>query len=128
MRTGDGFLCVYSITLQPSFEEASALHSHILRVKDSENVPFVLVGNKSDLEDEREVSYEKGAQLAKDLNCPFLETSAKTKTNVVEAFETLVREIKRFRDQPTGKATATSATNSKDTTEKPKKRRGCTLL
>lgn len=42
MRTGDGFLCVYSITLQASFDEARSLHDHILRVKDSDRVPFVL--------------------------------------------------------------------------------------
>src|SRR4051812_6389634 len=42
MRTGDGFLCVYSITLQASFDEAVSLHDHILRVKDSDSVPFVL--------------------------------------------------------------------------------------
>ncbi len=60
MRTGDGFLCVYSITLQASFDEALSLHEHILRVKDSDEVPFVLVGNKCDLEPDREISTEKG--------------------------------------------------------------------
>lgn len=60
MRTGDGFLCVYSVTLQASFDEAVNLHEHILRVKDAEEVPFVLVGNKCDLEDAREVKTEKG--------------------------------------------------------------------
>lgn len=60
MRTGDGFLCVYSITLQASFDEAISLHEHILRVKDSDEVPFVLVGNKCDLEPDREISTDKG--------------------------------------------------------------------
>ncbi len=70
MRTGDGFLCVYSITLQASFDEALSLHEHILRVKDSDEVPFVLVGNKCDLEPDREISTEKGKipiQFAKHL-------------------------------------------------------------
>lgn len=102
MRTGDGFLCVYSITLQSSFEEAGSLHDHILRVKDSEEVPFVLVGNKCDLEEDREISYDKGQMLAKELKCPFLEASAKTRHNVVEAFETLVKEIKAFKNRTSG--------------------------
>ncbi len=46
MRTGDGFLCVYSITYAASFQEVQALHDHILRVKDTDAVPFVLAGNK----------------------------------------------------------------------------------
>jgi len=75
MRTGDGFLCVYSITLQASFDEAVSLHDHILRVKDSDSVPFVLVGNKCDLEEDREIPFDKGQNLAKELKCPFLEGS-----------------------------------------------------
>lgn len=102
MRTGDGFLCVYSITLQTSFDEAVSLHDHILRVKDSDEVPFVLVGNKCDLEEDREIPYDKGFSLSKELKCPFLEASAKTRHNVVEAFETLVKEIKMFRKQQSG--------------------------
>jgi len=79
MRTGDGFICVYSITQQNSFDEAVQLHEHILRVKDEDRVPFVLVGNKCDLEEEREVTYEKGQTFANELKCPFLEASAKTR-------------------------------------------------
>ena len=99
MRTGDGFLCVYSITYAVSFNEVRSLHDHILRVKDAEKVPFVLVGNKCDLESEREVPKEKGVELAKELNCQFMESSARTKVNVSEAFHELVREIKRWRKE-----------------------------
>jgi GTPase KRas protein len=125
MRTGDGFLCVYSITLQASFDEAMNLHEHILRVKDAETVPFVLVGNKCDLEEDREVPTDKGQQLATDLKCPFLEASAKTRTNVVESFEALVREIKKARGKTEVKPAAAD-----DVPEKKKKARrgGCALL
>lgn len=129
MRTGDGFLCVYGITLQASFDEASSLHDHILRVKDSDEVPFVLVGNKCDLEEDREISYEKGQQLAKELKCPFLEASAKTRHNVVEAFETLVHEIKRFRNQASGTdAPAEDPAKEKKAQKTAKRRGGCNLL
>lgn len=125
MRTGDGFLCVYSITLQTSFDEAVSLHDHILRVKDSDEVPFVLVGNKCDLEEDREISYDKGSSLSKELKCPFLEASAKTRHNVVEAFETLVKEIKMFRKHQAG----TDEEKEDNTGGKQKtRRRVCNLL
>jgi len=97
MRSGDGFLCVYSVTYTLSFKEVTALHDHILRVKDCDKVPFVLVGNKSDLADQREVTTEQGKKLAATLGCKILESSAKTRVNVVEVFHELVREIKRMR-------------------------------
>eukprot|EP01121_Diplochlamys_sp_Union-15-3_P022269 TRINITY_DN941_c0_g1_i2.p1 TRINITY_DN941_c0_g1~~TRINITY_DN941_c0_g1_i2.p1 ORF type:complete len:210 (+),score=41.63 TRINITY_DN941_c0_g1_i2:57-632(+) len=93
MKIGHGFICVYSITMKSSFEEVINLHEHMLRVKDADSVPFVLVGNKCDLEDDREVTTAEGNQLAERLNVKFIETSAKTRTNVVEAFELLVRTI-----------------------------------
>ena len=56
MRSGQGFLCVYSITNRGSFEEISSFREQILRVKDADRVPMVIVGNKADLEAERQVS------------------------------------------------------------------------
>ena len=91
MRTGEGFLLVYSVTSRTSFEELMTFYQQIQRVKDADYVPVVVVGNKSDLEDERQVSYEEGMYLAKQMNAPFLETSAKQAINVDEAFYTLVR-------------------------------------
>jgi len=97
MRTGDGFLCVYSITLSNSFHEVATFHEHILQVKDLDRVPFVLVGNKCDQEPDRQVPRQQGEELAKKLSCKFMESSAKTKVNVHEAFHALVREIKEFK-------------------------------
>jgi GTPase SAR1 family protein len=56
MRTGEGFLCVYSITSRNSFEEISTFHQQILRVKDKDYFPIIIVANKCDLENERQVS------------------------------------------------------------------------
>lgn len=47
MRTGQGFYCVYDITSRTSFDEIASLHDMILRVKDADNVPMVLVGNSN---------------------------------------------------------------------------------
>lgn len=56
MRTGEGFLLVYSITSRLSFEEIAPFYHQILRVQDRQSYPMILVGNKQDLELERQVS------------------------------------------------------------------------
>lgn len=55
-RSGEGFLLVYSITSRNSFEEISTFYQQILRVKDKDFFPIILVANKCDLESERQVS------------------------------------------------------------------------
>ncbi|XP_024082042.1 ras-like protein 3 isoform X2 [Cimex lectularius] len=62
---------------------------------DTDDVPMVLVGNKCDLEDERVVGKEQGANLARQFNCAFMETSAKAKINVIDIFYDLVRQINK---------------------------------
>lgn len=56
MRSGEGFLLVYSITSRNSFEEIATFYQQILRVKDKDYFPVVIVANKSDLDAERQVS------------------------------------------------------------------------
>jgi len=85
-------------------------------VKEQDSVPFVLVGNKCDLENEREVSRERGEELAKQIGCKFMEASAKTATNATEAFYELVREIRRYKEKQEKMA------------PKKEKKKGCSLL
>ncbi|KAH3765386.1 Ras GTPase [Pelomyxa schiedti] len=94
MRTGQGFLVVYSITSRSSFEEIVSMREQVLRVKDIDRVPMVLVANKNDLEAERRVATGEGAELARSWGIPFLETSAKTRLNVDAAFAQIVREVR----------------------------------
>jgi GTPase KRas protein len=113
MRTGEGFLLVYSITSRNSFEEISTFHQQILRVKDKDSFPVIVVANKCDLEYERQVGMNgtppclppggglitfpsEGRDLAKHFGCRFIETSAKQRINVDEAFSNLVREIRKY--------------------------------
>jgi len=63
MRTGEGFLLVYSITSRSSFEEISTFQQQILRVKDRDYYPMVVVANKCDLEHERQVSTQGMSKL-----------------------------------------------------------------
>ena len=101
MRTGDGFICVYAVTLEQTFEAVKRFREHIVRVKDTDakNVPFVIAGNKADLEDQRVISKEKGEALATEMNVKHFETSAKTKLNVAEIFTQVAREIVALREK-----------------------------
>lgn len=104
MRTGEGFLLVYSITSRNSFEEISTFYQQILRVKDMDQFPVIIVANKCDLEYERQVGMNEGRDLAKHFGCKFIETSAKQRINVDEAFTNLVREIRKYnKEQQTGR-------------------------
>jgi len=91
-RQGNGFLFVYSITSMESFEAIKKIHKRVLAAKDKEKVACVLMGNKLDLESAREVSREKGEELAQQLGCLFFECSAKNRINVNEGFEGLITE------------------------------------
>jgi GTPase SAR1 family protein len=63
MLDGEGFLLVYSITERDSFKMIEAYHQQILRVKDTQAVPIIVVGNKSDLESERRVEMVGASHL-----------------------------------------------------------------
>ncbi|KAE8581636.1 hypothetical protein XENTR_v10024864 [Xenopus tropicalis] len=96
MRTGDGFLIVYSVTDKASFEHVDRFHQLILRVKDRESFPMILVANKVDLIHLRKVSSEQGKEMATKHNIPYIETSAKDPPqNVDKAFHELVRVIRQ---------------------------------
>ncbi|KAG6868067.1 hypothetical protein C0993_007854, partial [Termitomyces sp. T159_Od127] len=111
MRTGEGFLLVYSITSRNSFEEISTFHQQILRVKDQDSFPVIVVANKCDLEYERQVGMNEGRDLAKHFGCKFIETSAKQRINVDEAFSNLVREIRKYnKELQTGRPAPMGAT------------------
>ncbi|GAM19627.1 hypothetical protein SAMD00019534_028020 [Acytostelium subglobosum LB1] len=96
MKNGQGFVLVYSIISNSTFGELPDLREQILRVKDCEDVPMVLVGNKCDLGDQRQVATEQGEELARKFGgCIFLEASAKNKINVEQIFYDLIRQINR---------------------------------
>jgi Ras-related protein Rab-1A len=59
----------------------------------TENVNKLLIGNKCDLEEDRQVSYDEGMELAKNYDVPFLEVSAKNSTNIDQCFTLMATEI-----------------------------------
>ncbi|WAQ94162.1 RASM-like protein, partial [Mya arenaria] len=64
MRKGDGFMLVYSVTDPSSYENIANFHGQILRVKDKDQYPMLLVANKVDLVRQRKVSEVQGRSLA----------------------------------------------------------------
>ncbi|XP_057578454.1 ras-related protein R-Ras2-like [Hippopotamus amphibius kiboko] len=109
VRTGKGFLLVFAVTDRSSFEEIYKFQRQIIRVKDHDEFPMILIGNKADLDHQRQVTGE-GHQLARQLKVTYMEASAKIRMNVHQAFHELVRVIRRFQKQecppspePTGK-------------------------
>jgi Ras-related protein Rap-1B len=96
MRTGHGFLLVFSITSLSSLRELQVIRDQINRVKTSSTVPIVLVGNKSDLEEDRAVSRSRAFQVSQQWGrVPYYETSARRRANVDEVFVDLCRQIIR---------------------------------
>ncbi|KAJ5647459.1 ras small monomeric GTPase [Penicillium lividum] len=96
MKQGQGFLLVFSITSMSSLNELSELREQIIRIKDDEKVPLVIVGNKSDLEDDRAVPRARAFGLSQSWgNAPYYETSARRRANVNEVFVDLCRQIIR---------------------------------
>jgi len=93
MRGGEGFVIVYSIIDKKSFMEVNEFRERILRVKDTDSVPMLLVGNKCDLESQRVVAKSEAEAFAQKLGVPFLETSAFTGQNAEDVFNVISREI-----------------------------------
>ena len=91
-RGAHGILLIYDVTDKDSFKNLSNWLIEIEK-NSSKNVLKVLIGNKTDLEDKRVITYNQGKEFADTYGLKFIETSAKKNLNVNEAFETLGREL-----------------------------------
>jgi len=94
-RSGEGFLCVFSIVERESFAAMSDFREQILRVKGDIQIPMILVGNKVDLADRREVSQQEAEGLARSWGVSYVETSAKNRVNVEKVFLALMTDISK---------------------------------
>lgn len=91
-RGAMGTIIVYDITHRESFNNVEKWIKDI-KSNSSENMSIILVGNKKDLEDIREISYEEGIELSNKYGISFYETSAKNNYNIDEAFENLFYQV-----------------------------------
>ena len=100
---GEGFLLVFAINDKESFNLIKSKHDRILRGKHGVKCPILLVGNKQDLENERQVNYSEAKEMADKWGIEYIETSAKTNFNCKEAFEMLAQEIVQKKGKNSGK-------------------------
>lgn len=97
IKSGQGFILVFSLTSLASVNELGPLREAIVRIKDTTAIPIVLVGNKADLRADRQVPREVGTSLSKAWgNVPYYEASARKRINVDEVFADAVRQIRAF--------------------------------
>jgi small GTP-binding protein len=93
-RAADAFIFVYALNDTHSFDEIALLHDRVVRARrDSSNFPLVIVGNKSDLVDDRKVEQEKLDTLRDTFCYTIYESSAKEYVNVLEPLTTLARAL-----------------------------------
>lgn len=129
-RGAMGIMLVYDITNEKSF---SNIKNWIRNIEEhaTSDVEKMILGNKCDMEDRRQVSKEQGHTLAMENSMKFMETSAKASINVEEAFVTLARDIKAKMDKKLeANSPALKAKGQVLKNDTPKKSRGwrCSIL
>ena len=96
---GQAFVLVYAIDNKQSYRDIEPLLNQILDMKNTRNYPIIVVGNKSDREEYREVDRAQVERTARDVwLVPHIHTSAKEDHNVTEMFRKVLRMIKSYQD------------------------------
>ena len=134
-RGANGAILFYDVTSRKTFDGKMQEWVNEVRAKASQGVPIVVVGNKIDLEDKREVSTDEGRQFAESMGLPFLEISAKEGIRVHEAFAELCRSMlgtgsKNLKNSTTEAGENQSVELLTERAEKPKKKKfsfGCVV-
>ena len=89
----DAFILVYSVTNRKSFEVIPTIYDKIVNTVGTEKIPFIIVGNKCELDNLRNVSEAEGKELAQKLDAIFLEVSAKRNYQIQLIFEEAFAQI-----------------------------------
>ena len=120
-----GALLVYDITRRDTFTHVTKWLEEV-KSNSSKHICVILIGNKKDLEDKRQVTYEEGESFARENGLMFLETSAKTAFNVVEAFnlsaQAILNNIEKTGVDPTENKNKMKIENKQ---QEPVKKGGC---
>ncbi|KJA22665.1 hypothetical protein HYPSUDRAFT_40746 [Hypholoma sublateritium FD-334 SS-4] len=91
-----GYVLVYSIASRNSFNMIQTVYDKIVDFCGVSKIPCVIVGSKSDLSMSRQVDSKDGDKLAKEMDCAWIETSAKNNINVGKVFELCLQEIEKM--------------------------------
>ncbi|XP_023986700.1 ras-related protein Rap-2c-like [Physeter macrocephalus] len=113
IKNSDGFVVLYSVCSEASFEAVRPLRERMGRLRGPKAVPLVLVGTKADLDAQRQVLTARGRALAREWRCPFLEVTAKSKLMVDQVFTQVVREMEAL--APPEEAVPAVPTNAQET-------------
>jgi len=123
IRGAEGYILVYSITSRSSLEQVNRFRDQIVRVSDNDDVPMILVGNKCDLNEQREVTTEEGRELARSFRAEFIEASAKSRINIEQIFINIVRKVRQSRGLDSKKGKKVGAGGKQKISAK-----GCAIL
>lgn len=91
-RGAHGIILVFDVTNEESFKNIPRWLDEI-KSHASDTVSICLIGNKCDLKNQRAVTVAQAEELAKELDIPYLETSAKDAINVDKAFQTIINSV-----------------------------------
>ncbi|KAM0789742.1 hypothetical protein ACM66B_006597 [Microbotryomycetes sp. NB124-2] len=129
MKSGDGFLLVFSLTNMESIAELKSIRDQINRIKEvptGRRVPLVLIGNKCDLTSERQVPRDVAIRLSQQWGgVPYYETSARRQINIQDVFEDIIRQMIKA---GAGGGAARSRDGPAGSERKRNKRMKCTIL
>lgn len=126
IKDNDGFILVYSVVEDTTFDEVKEIYDNIIKIKkhgamgtlddsDFTSVPIILCASKCDLKGRRVVSTEEGKKIASDWGCPYVEVSSKTGQNVIGCFNNIFRQV-------------IADMNQKELKQKQNKRKCCVML
>ncbi|MHA1648640.1 MAG: Rab family GTPase [Candidatus Helarchaeota archaeon] len=97
-KGANGSIIVFDVTRPGTFEAIPSWYNDLVKFSEDPEIPRILLANKIDLQDLRKVPESEGQKMAKELNAPYFETSAKDGTKVDEAFKEISNLIlKRFK-------------------------------
>ncbi|EAY08213.1 small GTP-binding protein, putative [Trichomonas vaginalis G3] len=93
----DCFVLIFAINDSASFDQIRSYHDEISRVKNTDSFPCIIVGNKQDLSNGRQIEEKEAIDLAKELKALYIPSSAKTGQNIQKIMEEAVREVAKIK-------------------------------
>ena len=123
-KNAEGVILTYDITKTESFENLKYWMNSI-ETNLGDIIPIIIVGNKLDMKDMREITKENADKLSKEYNYKYFETSAKTGEGVDDAFKDLVNQILEKSDKFEEERNERNSVKINENQEDNPKKKGC---